>query len=294
MSTTGRTLNISPKYLRFFLECYGKERYQCLCGGRRSGKTFSTLQWLAFLSQDKTPIKVMIAAPSASLLQATIEDAQDCLGIIVTGNKQYGDSYIWPSGTVWQFANYDDYAKTIGKKCDILFLNEASNLDEKSFRTLIQGVRKFIILNYNPLKHFWVDDFTNGHNLMNTTWQDNKYLTDSQKEEFISIKEKADRPDASVFDKYMYEVFYCGHFSDVGGKVFKKLYTCTDEEYSNLAEQEYFGLDFGFSDGADNTVLMGTKVRDNCLYVKRYLNSKQLADNKKTCLGTLRCRNHLL
>lgn len=279
-------INIPKTYLRFFVRCYGEERYIILQGGRRSGKTYSTIQWLIFLCSGKTKLNILIAAASASQLQATIQDFQDCTGLDVSGNKIYGDHCKLPNGSIVQFKNFDEYTKCVGIKCDILFLNEAVNLDEQSFETLVQGVRHSIYLNYNPTRKCWVDKHFNKDksNLLITTWKDNPYLTEPQKEEFENIKRRALSPAATLFDKYNYEVFYKGNFTSLGGKVFKTLYTCSDDEYASLAVPECFGLDFGFVDGNDSTVLMGVKIHDNCLYVKEYINSQVLGNNKNLAL----------
>lgn len=276
------TLNIPERYLKFFVQNHNESRYILLQGGRRSGKTYSTFQWLYFLCSGKERLNVMVAAATAAQLQATVQDFQDCLGFTVTGNKIYGDHCVMPNGSVWQFKNFDDFSKCVGQKCDWLFLNEAVNLDEQSFGTLVQGVRRGIIMNYNPTRKCWVDKYVkeDKSNLLITTWKDNPYLTPEQIEEFENIKRRALSPTATIFDKYSYTVFYKGDFSDMGGKVFKSLYTCTDEFYDSLHVPEARGLDFGFVDGADNTVLMGVKIYEDCLYIKEYINSKYLANNK--------------
>lgn len=238
--------------------------------------------WLYFLCSGKDKYNVMVAAASASQLQATIQDAEDCLGLNIAGNKVYGDSCILPNGSLWQFKNFDEYTKCVGQKADYLFLNEAVNLDEKSFGTLIQGIRKQIILNYNPTRECWVNKFVNTDqsNLMITTWQDNPYLTDYQKEEFEAIKLRAQSPTATIFDRYAYEVFYKGIFTNMSGKVFQQVYTCTDQEFDNIPMPPVYGLDFGLVDSKDFTALIAVKVFQGCLYAKELIYSNQLANNK--------------
>ena len=276
------TLNIPLNYLKFFVKNHDENRYVILQGGRRSGKTFSTLMWLYFLCSGIEKYNILIAAASASQLQATIQDAEDALGITTTGSKVYGESCILPNGSLWQFANFDDYQKCVGKKADYLFLNEAVNLDERSFGTLIQGIRKQVFLNYNPTRTCWVDKYFNPDksNLMVTTWQDNPYLTDYQKEEFENIKKRALSPNATLFDKYNYEVFYKGMFTNMSGKLFKQVYTCTDEEFDRIPKEAAHGLDFGLVDSGDQTSLVQVKIYNNCIYAKEVLYSNHLANDK--------------
>lgn len=253
---------------------------------RRSGKTFSTLMWLYFLCSGKDKYNVMIAAASASQLQATIQDAEDCLGLTITGNKVYGDSCMLPNGSLWQFKNFDEYTKCVGQKADYLFLNEAVNLDEKSFGTLIQGIRKQIILNYNPTRSCWVSKYINDDksNYLITKWSDNPYLTEYQIEEFENIKKRALSPTATIFDKYSYEVFYKGEFADMGGKVFPAIYTCSDQEFEQIPVPFYSGIDFGFIENRDQTAMVQIKVWQNNLYIKEMIYSSQLTNDKDLAL----------
>lgn len=238
--------------------------------------------WLYFLCSGIERFNVMIAAASSSQLQATIQDAEDSLGLVIAGNKVYGDSCVLPNGSLWQFKNFDDFSKCVGQKADYLFLNEAVNLDEKSFGTLIQGIRKQIILNYNPTRECWVSKYINPEkdNLMITTWQDNPYLTEYQIEEFENIKRRALSPTATIFDKYAYEVFYKGVFTNMSGKVFRQVYSCTTEEFNRIPVECASGMDFGIVDSGDFTTLVQVKIYQNCLYCNELLYSNHLANDK--------------
>lgn len=285
------TLNIPPRYLKFFVKNHNESRYLLLQGGRRSGKTYSTLQWLYFLCCGEQKFNVLVAAATAAQLQATVQDFQDCLGMTVTGSKVYGDHCVMPNGSIWQFKNYDEYTKCVGQKCDYLFLNEAVNLDEQSFGTLVQGVRRAIILNYNPTRKCWVDKYIkeDKSNLLITTWQDNPYLTQEQREEFEAIKMRAQSPTATIFDKYAYEVFYKGVFTNMSGKVFAAVYTCTDEEFDRIPVPPSYGLDFGLVDSKDKTCLIAAKVFEGCLYGKEIIYSSHLSNNKDLAFRMAEC-----
>lgn len=224
----------------------------------------------------------MIAAASANQLQATIQDAIDCLGITVVGNKIYGESCTLPNGSLWQFKNFDEYTKCVGQKADYLFLNEAVNMQEDSFTTLVQGIRRQIITNYNPTRTTWIDKFINDDksNLLITTWKDNPYLTEQQKEEFENIKKRALSPTATIFDKYAYEVFYKGIFTNMAGKVFRQVYSCSDEEFDKIPTEAAYGLDFGIVEDGDETAMVALKIYNNCIYIKEILYSKHLSNDR--------------
>lgn len=267
-----KALGISKKYLRFFVDNINS-RYTILVGGRRSGKTWSTFKWLHLLASGK-PKTIMVAAASNSQLLATINDFQECLGFHVQGSILYGMHFVLTNGSMFQFKSFDEYTKCVGQKADILFLNEAINLDEKSFTTLVQGITQQIFLNYNPTqKNTYINKFVNKEqtNLLRTTWKDNDHLTDAMREEFEAIKERAMKPYASPFDIYSYRVFYLGEDAEMGGKVFPLLYTISDDDYDKIDAYELKGLDFGFVESRDFTALAGVKIYNNCLYIKEYI-----------------------
>ena len=217
----------------------------------------------------------MVAAASAAQLQATILDFQDATGNIVIGSKIWGDHcLVGPS--IFVFRNFDDYKKCVGQKCDILFLNEAVNLDEKSFDTLVQGVTDSVFLNYNPTHSCWVNKRINKNNLLCTTWKDNPYLTQAQREEFEEIKRRALSQTATVFDQYNYTVFYKGEFGNLSGAVFKTVYNCKSDEFDRIPAPSNYGLDFGFVNGADKCALVESKVFNNCLYARTLIYSNNL------------------
>lgn len=233
----------------------------------------------------------MVAAASASQLAATIQDFQDCLGLVVSGSKVYGDHCMLQNGSIFIFRNFDEYTKCVGQKADILFLNEAVNLDEKSFGTLVQGIRHSIYLNYNPTRKCWVDKYLNKDksNLLVTTWKDNPYLPDWQKQEFENIKLRAQSSTATIFDRYAYEVFYLGNFTEMSGKVFTMISTITDDEFDKVPVAPSYGLDFGFVDNKDFTCLIACKFYEGTLYAKQLIASGRLANNKDLAFAINDC-----
>lgn len=274
-------LEIPQKYLEFFIRNFD-ERFLILQGGRRSGKTYSTFQFLYLLCSGTERFHIQVATPTYSLLQATIQDFRDCIGLPVQGSKLLGDYAQTPNGSIFEFISYDKPEKAVGRKCDYLFLNESIFLPESVFITLIQGVRNGIILNYNPVASAWSDKYIaeDRHNFLKTTWKDNPYLTDYQKEEFENLKKRALSPTATILDQFYYKTYYLGDFTEVGGKVFTQIFTCTDEEFDKIDSYPSYGMDFGLVNGGDQTALVCVKIKDNCLYAKQLIYSNNLAKDE--------------
>lgn len=276
----GRILNIIPKYARFFIE-NNDERYLILQGSRRSGKSIACFQWitLKLLCEKKECCVMCSTYPSA---MNAVKDFQLATGLDVSGNQIYGQCCIFPNGSVIYFKAFDIPTKAQGTYCDYAIVEEALNIDEKIFSVFAMSIRKQVYFLYNPTRTAWTDKYLapDKHNYLKTTFKDNPYLLPEQLEEFRIIKEKAQSPTATIWDQYAYQVYYLGNFSEMSGKVFAQIYTCTDEEFDKIPMPPVYGLDFGLVNSRDKTALVAVKVFQSCLYAKELIYSDQLANNK--------------
>lgn len=268
----------SDTYLNFFLDTMS-ERHVFLQGGRRSGKTFATFQALYYLCSSE-PTTIMVICFTYDQLKHTIKDFEDALGSIVYGTKK--DPFVAQTPNItWTFNHFDTPQKAQGTKCDVLFINEAVNVSEEVANTLYMGVRRQIVYNYNPTGQFYASHYFKPtdepttkrpfKNVLCTTWEDNEFLTEQQKDEFREIKRKAELPTATPFDVFNYQVYYLGNFSNLSGSVFGQVYTCQDEDYRECPTYESYGMDFGFAKFGDPTTLIGVKVYDQRVYVHEYV-----------------------
>lgn len=276
----GRTLNIIPTYAKFFLDNID-ERYLILQGSRRSGKSISVFQWITIrLLGEKKECCVICATYPATT--NAIKDFQLATGLPVSGNQIYGQCCIFPNGSVIYFKAFDDPTKAQGTYCDFAIVEEALNIPEQIFSVFAMSIREQVFFLYNPTKNAWTDKYLapDKHNYLKTTFKDNPYLLPEQIQEFDKLKERAFSPTANLFDKYNYQVYYLGNFSNASGKVFQQVYSCTDEEFEKIPVQYATGMDFGFVDSKDFTTLVQVKIYQNCLYARERLYSNHLTNNK--------------
>lgn len=275
-----RILEINPVYSRFFLKNLD-ERYLILRGGRRSGKSISVFQWITLLLLSKKGECIVLTATYPASTNA-IKDFQLATGLQVTGNSIYGHSHIFENGSIISFKAFDDSTKAQGTMCDYAIVEEALNIDEQVFNVFSMSVKKQIFFLFNPTRKSWTDKYVkpDSSNYLTTNFKDNPYLTEAQIYEFELIKQRAEKPNATIWDLYNYKVYYKGDFSEMGGTVFPEIYTVTDEEYNKIPVIPSHGLDFGFVEGRDQTAMVSLKIHNNRLYIKQLIYSSYLGKDE--------------
>lgn len=263
-------LGISKKYLRFFVNTVN-DRALLIQGSRRSSKSFSVYKWLHFLSSGSERLVNYIVTDTYPALQNAIDDFQRATGLMVEGSQTIGLHADMPNGSRFVFKAYDDPTKAQGTSMDYLFVDEALRVDPRIIKVLSLSVRKQLIFAYNPTKKSELDDWLkpDKSNFLHTTWQDNDWLTPEQKEFFRMLKEKAEKPNASLYDIFAYKCYYLGEESDMTGKCFSNLAYCTYDDYLAVPAEEAASMDMAFG-GADRMAIVGCKLYQNRLYVHSY------------------------
>lgn len=273
-----KILNFGKKYLKFLIDNIDS-RYVLIQGSRRSGKSFAIYKWLYFLSVGKDIEDNLIVCASYPALQNAIQDFQRATGLKVENSQLIGYHTDLPNGSRFVFKAFDDATKAQGTSCTRLYIEEALNVEEDIITTLSMSATKQIYFAYNPTKKSNIDKYINKDksNWLKTTYLDNAFLPEEQIAEFDQIKRIAQSPTSTVLQRYAYQVYVLGEFSSMAGKVFMEIWNCTDEEYYNIKAAEYYGMDFGYVDSKDKTVLIGAKIFNNCLYLKEYICSNTLS-----------------
>lgn len=283
------SLGIGTTYLKFFVENI-QSRYVFCIGGRRSGKSFNMAKWIRFLASGK-PVKVLVIAATFPAIQLVIEDFQRATGLTVTGSMIYGYSCKMSNGSLFQFRAFAEPQRAQGTTADIIWFEEFLNIDEEVIRVATMSCTGQMYFTANPTrKSKLLSDYVDkdGSNLLRTTYKNNPYLTDAQREEFDSIKRRSQEPNATIYDIWMAKVYCDGEFGDLVGRCFEKLEHNTYQDYLDVPTPEVLFMDLAFG-GSDKTALCGFKMWDKKLYVHTYMykqgtiNSKDLAWDLVEC-----------
>jgi phage terminase large subunit len=247
------------------LEC--KARVSQHIGGTRSGKTYAILQWLIVKALENPVTVTIVRRTIPSLKRTVIKDFTDILkglGIWDEDSFNVSDRTYKLQGSTIQFINSDDPEKLRGLKSTVLFIDEASEIDEESYFQLSIRTEGKIILAYNPtVSPFnWLRQMNDCERFI-TTYKDNPYIP----AELIKAIE-----DLQFTSPKKYLIYGKGEFA-ANEKAIYKFDIVDDFE----AEFVAFGLDWGYSQ--DPTAVVAVYKNGNDLYLEEVLYERGLVMN---------------
>jgi len=228
-------------------------------GGTRSGKTYNILIWLitsyALRNTGKTITLCRKTYPSlrASAMRDFIEILMN-LGLYDENYHNKSNSEIMLNGNLVEFIGMDQPQKIRGRKRDILFANEANELNIEDWRQLSLRTTERIIIDYNPSDEFhWIYDEViprEDAEFFQTTYLDNPFLEKSVIAEIERLKR---------VDENYWRVYGLGERGQAKSLVFS--YNECNQVPTD-AELIGYGLDFGYS--ADPSALIAMyKIGDD-------------------------------
>ena len=239
-----------------------KSRVTQHIGGTRSGKSYGILQFLIVKGLESTQTITVVRKTIPSLKRTVIKDFTDILkglGIWNEDGFNTTDRIYRLGDSTFQFVNSDDPDKLRGLKSDILFIDEASEIDEESYFQLSIRTTGKIILAYNPTvsPYSWLRQMNDCEKYV-TTYKDNPYLP---KEMIDAIEElKLKNP------KY-WKIYGQGEFAANDKAVFE--FELVDDFDADFVA---FGIDFGFS--SDPCAMVAVYRKDTNIYLEEVFYEK--------------------
>lgn len=284
-------MNKLPATYYHVKEC--KAKIQVHQGGTRSGKTYSILTALIELCHKNSGLVITICRKTFPALRATsmrdffeILNREDIYNPDLH-NKSDATYQLW--GNMVEFISIDQPQKVRGRKRDVLFINEANEINLEDWRQLLLRTTGKVLIDYNPSDEFhWIYDEVIPREdaaFFQTTYQDNPFLPQSVVMEIERFKEA---------DENFWRVYGLGERGASQATVFThwKEIDQIPNEYKLLN----LGLDFGYT--ADPTAIVriytdghGFAVDELC-YATRLTNSdisKVLRDSGVTRSDVIIC-----
>mgnify|MGYP001045647096 FL=1 len=235
-------------------------------GGTRSGKTYNILLWIIFkYCYSNTKKTITICRKTFPAVRGTV--MRDFLEILKT-NKIYNEGDHSKSGNEYyinnnliEFISLDQPQKIRGRKRDLLFVNEANEINFEDWQQLIFRTTERIIIDYNPSDEFhWIYDKVltrEDVEFYQTTYKDNPFLSNEIITEIERLKNT---------DENYWRVYGLGERGQSRSLIFDFK---TIKDIPHNAKLVSRGLDFGFSN--DPTSMVETYVLDQDMFVNELI-----------------------
>lgn len=240
-----------------------KNRVTHHIGGTRSGKTYAIIQYLIVEALQNPYAITIVRKTIPSLKKTVMKDFKDILKSLDIWSEERMNIadriYQFDNGGQIQFINTDDPDKLRGLKSDILFIDEANEVDEDAYFQLSIRTTGKIILAYNPTisPYHWLRQM-NDCERYNTSYKDNPYLP---KEMVKSIE------DLQYTNEKKWKIYGLGEYALNDKAIYQFEVVDTFD-----AEFVAFGLDWGY--GGDELALVAVFKDGDNLYLEELIYEK--------------------
>lgn len=233
-------------------------------GSSRSGKTYNIMIWLVAMAvKNKLTISI-VRRTLPSIKMTVLRDFKDIMiRLKIYNDRKFNKSemvYTFPNGSIIEFFSVDNEQKIRGAKRDILFCNEANELDFDKWTQLMLRTTMFKIIDYNPSfsESHWIHRIVNQNKdtaFHITTYNDNPYLEDEVIKAIESLKDT---------DPNLWKVYGLGVMGEIEGLIFHFKEVKEVPEYAK--KKHYRGIDFGYTN--DPTAIVDVYVHDKTIYIE--------------------------
>ncbi len=260
-------------------------------GGQGASKTISIIELIiqALLSSEKEAS--ILSSELSKMKRTVIRDYKKICkdwGIFQTENdfNKSESKHEYPNGSYLDFlgADVNDIGK--GFRRDILYINEA---DRMNIETAVQFISraKLTIIDYNPDKLFWGDEYINDNNFITLTFEDNEYLPQSEVNSILDYRDKgffntellgeslfAESNIKNGYWANRWRVYGLGLVGSLSGTIFTNWQQI--DNLPNDARLLGIGLDFGYS--VDPTACIGIYKYNDSFILHELIYQKELSN----------------
>ena len=238
-------------------------RFLVVQGGMRAGKTYPILMLIISWCQTYADKIATVASMSyPHLTRGAIRDFQTIMKAAGIWEPDRWNStskiYTFGNGTILEFISVDRMSAH-GPARNLLFVNEANEMDRDTFEQLAARTTDKVIIDYNPTHEFWahtwlIKEYADNCDFIILTYKDNEALAPSIRE-YIESK----RPKKGEAPSNWWTVYGLGQIGTLEGNVYSGWRPIAQGDYDH-AKLIRYGLDFGFSN--DETALCAIYATD--------------------------------
>lgn len=238
------------------------KRISVFQGGTRSAKTYNILIWIIiYLCQTQGKIVTICRETLPSLRGTAMRDFFEILESIglydVKSHNKTNNEYTLNKNLV-EFISIDESQKIRGRKRNILFINEANEINKEAWLQLAFRTTDKIILDYNPSDEisFIYDDIIprDDCDFYKSTYLDNPFLPQDLIQEIERLRDT---------DPNYWTIYGLGERGQRLEKVYHNWETC--KEFPTNFIDTIYGLDFGFN---HPMALIEVGYRDEGIYLR--------------------------
>ena len=266
-----KEINTTPVFQKNLAAYLGGFSIICNEGGSRSGKTYSIIQLLCGIAQERKNTRISIVSHSLPhIKRGAYRDfktiMEDC-GWWHEEEFRYTDFvYEFSNGSYIELFGLEDEGKARGPGRDILFVNEANLISKVLFDQLAMRTTGAIFMDWNPAEfNSWVYDIADNpkNKKIHSTYLDNIHNLSPVQIEYIESYK--DLP-----DDFMWKVYGLGQ----RGASKELIYTSWKivKELPGKG-QTFYGLDFGYT---APTALVKIEYYEGSIYVQELIYQSKL------------------
>lgn len=229
-------------------------------GSSRSSKTYNTVIWIILTCLRNPNTSVSICRATLPALRGSV--LRDFIEVL-TRIGEYSDKcfnksdliYNFKNGSWVEFFSCDNEQKLRGRKRQILYVNEASELRFLEWQQLKLRTTKLSILDYNPSfsDEHWICELNKDERTYHfiTTYKDNPFLEQVVVDEIESLKTK---------NYSLWQIYGLGLQAMVEGLVFRNVDVVAQIPQSPYKRREFVGMDFGYTN--DPTAIVDVYIEE--------------------------------
>lgn len=226
------------------------KRFLIVQGGMRAGKTYPIMMLItSWCQQNPDQIATIASMSYPHLSRGSIRDFQNIMKAAEIWEperwNQSSKIETFSNGTIMEFISVDNMSAH-GPARNLLFVNEANDMDRETFEQLAARTTGKIIIDYNPTHEFWahtwlLKEHADECDFIILTYKDNEALAPTIRQYIESKKPKPGEKPSN-----WWTVYGLGQIGTLEGNIYEGWRKATPEDYEN-AKLIRYGLDFGFS-----------------------------------------------
>ena len=254
-------------------------RKKVIQGGTSAGKTLAILAVLIDIAAKK---KTEISVVSESIPHLRRGAIKDFAKVMQWTGRWVADrwnktllTYHFANGSIIEFFSADSEARLRGARRQVVYINEANNIDFESYYQLAIRTSEAIYIDFNPTHEFWAHTEVlpeQDAELVILTYNDNEALPDTIKRDIELNRTKAE---TSAYWANWWKVYGLGQVGTLQGAIYEDFEVVEGIDVSR-AKFVALGLDWGFSN--DPTALVAIYRQGDCLLVQELLYSTGLTN----------------